>query len=84
MGFINPILADMEKLIQDIEDYHRRSGVKPQRLLRMAINAEWGRWQKWRDGSASPTLAIVDRLYAWMRDHPASGHAAIETSEDAA
>lgn len=58
----------MEQLIQDIEDFVAEFGITPQKLLRDAINAEWGRWQKWKAGEASPTMLIADRILAYMAD----------------
>lgn len=58
----------MEKLIRDIEAFAAEFGITPQKLLRDAINAEWGRWKRWKAGEASPTLAIADRIYAHMAD----------------
>lgn len=56
----------MDKLIQDIEAFAREFDVTPQRILRDAINAEWGRWQRWKDGASSPTMLNADRIYAHM------------------
>ena len=56
----------MEQLIRDIEAFCAEFGVTPQKLLRDAINAEWGRWQKWKAGEASPTMIIADRIQAHM------------------
>ena len=56
----------MEKLVSDIEVFAAEFGLTPQKLLRDAINAEWGRWQKWKAGEASPTVAVADRIYAHM------------------
>jgi hypothetical protein len=56
----------MEKLIADIESFAAEFGITPQKLLRDAINAEWGRWQKWKAGEASPTMLNADKIYAHM------------------
>jgi len=56
----------MEKLIRDIETCAAEIGITPQKLLRDAINAEWGRWQRWKAGEASPTVLNADRIYAHM------------------
>lgn len=72
----------MEKLVSDIEAFAAEFGITPQKLLRDAINAEWGRWQKWKAGEASPTMLIADRIVAHMaalRTRRASGN-----QEDAA
>ena len=69
----------MERFISDIEAYARACGISPQALLRTVINAQWGQWQKWKDGDASPTMRIADRIYAYMAENPAP-----QTSEDAA
>lgn len=58
----------MEQLILDIETYCAARGIKPQRLLREVINAKWGQWQDWKDGKASPTMRVVDRLRAYIAD----------------
>lgn len=60
----------MEQLISDIEAYCAARGVQPQRLLRDAINATWNLWQKWKDGEASPTMKVADRLRAYMAENP--------------
>ncbi len=70
----------MEKLIQEIEAFAAEFGITPQKLLRDAINAEWGRWQKWKAGEASPTLLIADKIVAHMTTRRAEAN----RSEDAA
>lgn len=61
----------MDKLISEIEAYCLDAGgIKPQRLLRDAIGASWGQWAAWKAGRSSPTMAVVDRLRAYMADHP--------------
>lgn len=79
MGEKYPILLDMERFISDVESYALACGISPQSLLRKTVNAQWGQWQKWKDGDASPTMRIVDQIYAHMAENPAP-----ETSEDAA
>ncbi|MDN5567691.1 MAG: hypothetical protein L0G27_02885 [Paracoccus sp. (in: a-proteobacteria)] len=69
----------MEQFTADIEAYADACGITPQALLRSVINAQWGQWQKWKDGKASPTLRIVDRVYAHMAANPVP-----QTCEDAA
>lgn len=56
----------MEQLIADIEAFAAEFGITPQKLLRDAVNAEWGRWQKWKAGEASPTMLIADRIRTHM------------------
>lgn len=69
----------MERFISDVEAYAQAYGVTPQAFLRLVINAQWGQWQKWKDGDSSPTMRIADRIYAHMAKNPPP-----ETSEDAA
>lgn len=59
----------MEQLITEIEAFCSARQIAPQKLLREAINATWGLWQKWKDGKASPTVATVDRLRAFMAEN---------------
>lgn len=71
-------MPGMEQLISDIEAYCERSGISPQKLLRDVINAQWGQWQKWKDGEASPTMKVADRLREYIKKNsrvhnPASG-----------
>lgn len=61
----------MEQLISDIEAYCERVGITPQKLLRDAINAQWGQWQKWKIGESSPTMKVADRLRAFMDENGA-------------
>ncbi|WP_295537613.1 hypothetical protein [uncultured Thioclava sp.] len=60
----------MEQLITEIEAYASRSGMKPQAVIRAAINAKWGAWDGWVSRSSSPTLVNADRIRAWMAAHP--------------
>ncbi len=69
----------MEKLILEIEAYCLARGISPQNLLRKVINAPWGQWQKWKDGTSSPTMLIADKLRDYMNANPV-----VETPEDAA
>lgn len=59
----------MEQLISDIEAYCARTGISPQKLLRDAINAQWGQWQKWKDGEASPTMKVADRIRDYIKQN---------------
>lgn len=56
----------MDQLVTDIEAFSAALGITPQKLLRDSVNAEWGRWQKWKAGEASPTMLIADRIRAHM------------------
>ncbi len=56
----------MERLILDIEAFCAEFKITPQKLLRDAIKAEWGRWQKWKAGEASPTMITADAIRAYM------------------
>ncbi|OOY16739.1 hypothetical protein [Thioclava sp. DLFJ4-1] len=60
----------MEQLITEIEVYARHAGMKPQAVLRAAINAKWSSWAGWVAGTSSPTMANADRIRAWMRMNP--------------
>lgn len=64
-------MPPMEKLVADIEAFAAEFGMTPQKFLRDAINSEWGRWQKWKAGEASPTMLIVDRIYDFMATYRA-------------
>jgi hypothetical protein len=66
----------MDELISEIEAYCARAGIKPQRLLRDAINAGHGQWAAWMSGRSSPTMKVVDRLRAYMAAHPADTYQA--------
>lgn len=70
VGEYSPILASMEKLISDIEVYCARSGITPQRLLKLAIGANHGQWQDWKDGKSSPRFGTGDRIRAYMQANP--------------
>lgn len=63
----------MDQLIYEIEGFCARHGMTPQRLLRDAINATWGLWQKWKDNESSPTMKVADRIRAYMAEVDA-GH----------
>lgn len=60
----------MEKLLQDISAYAKAVGRKPQTVLRAAIGSGWGAWEEWCAGKASPTVAVADRIYAYMEANP--------------
>lgn len=64
----------MEKLISEIEAYSAEAGIKPQKLLRDAIDAGWGQWAGWKAGRSSPTMAVVDRVCGYMSIHPPEGY----------
>lgn len=65
-----PHIVSMEKLISEIQSYAAAQGVTPQKFLRDVIGASWNTWQKWRDGESSPTMAVADRLRAYIADNP--------------
>lgn len=71
----------MEQLISEIEAFAAEFDIVPQKLLRDAINAEWGRWRQWKAGEASPTMLTADRIRAYMAKARAERPA---PSEDAA
>lgn len=60
----------MEKLISDIITYSEAVGRKPQSVLRSAIGTGWGVWDSWVAGRASPTVVVMDRIYAYMAENP--------------
>ena len=69
----------MEQFIHEVEAYCLTRGISPQNLLRKAINAPWGQWRKWKDGTSSPTMIIADKLRDYMDANPA-----VEPPEDVA
>lgn len=69
-GVFIPYIERMDQFLAEIERYSRRTGIDPARLLRDAINAEWGRWQKWRDKTASPRADTMDKVRAYMAANP--------------
>ncbi|MCV2877589.1 hypothetical protein OE699_01885 [Sedimentimonas flavescens] len=60
----------MEQLINEIEAYAKSVKRSPQWVLRKAFNAGWGQWDAWKAGTSSPTMAVADRIRAFMRDNP--------------
>lgn len=70
----------MERFIAEIQAYADACGITPPALLRTVINAQWGQWQKWKDGTASPTLRIVDRIHSHMAANPPPTTSNQETS----
>lgn len=52
----------MEQFISEIEAAARTAGISPNKLLRQAINAKWSQFDDWKNGRASPTMAVVDRV----------------------
>lgn len=60
----------MEQFIAEIESYAAACGRPPQWVLRRAFNAGWGQWDAWKSGKSSPTMAVADRVRAFMRDNP--------------
>lgn len=66
----------MEQLISEIEAYCAAAGIKPQRLLRDAVGANWGQWADWKRGPHGPTMGVADRVRAHMADIPADRYVA--------
>lgn len=60
----------MEQFISDIEAYCSAAGILPQQLLKEVVGANWGTWQRWKDGKSSPTMKLVDRIRAYMSENP--------------
>lgn len=60
----------MEKLIADISAYSASVGRKPQTVIRAATGHGWGVWDAWCAGRSSPTVAMADRIYAYMAANP--------------
>ena len=60
----------MEKLIADITAYAAATDRKPQWVLRQSYGAGWGVWAQWCAGEKSPTVAVADRIYAFMAANP--------------
>lgn len=60
----------MEKLISDITTYAAAVGRKPQTVIRAATGHGWGVWDAWCAGRSSPTVAMADRIYAYMQANP--------------
>lgn len=60
----------MEQFIREIEAYALATGRKPQSVLRAAVGASWGTWESWVAGKSSPTMAVADRIRAYIADNP--------------
>lgn len=60
----------MERLINEISTYASARGLSPQRVIREALNAEWGRWERWVAGISNPRADTIDRVRAYMAAHP--------------
>lgn len=60
----------MDQFIREIEEFCAAAGIRPERLLRETINAQWGQWARWRDGKSSPTMIVADRIRRFMRENP--------------
>jgi hypothetical protein len=71
----------MEDFIRDIEAFAAEHGIAPQKLLRDAVSAEWGRWERWKTGDASPTMITADKVRAYMKNFRAARN---DVAEDAA
>lgn len=71
----------MESLILEIEAYATRHGITPQKFLRDVIAAPWGQWQKWKDGTSSPTMRIVDKIRDYMAENANPAASAAPTQE---
>lgn len=59
----------MKKLMQDIELYAHKAGIKPATVLYYALNANSRTWGKWQAGG-SCTFRIAEKLRSWMADNP--------------
>ena len=67
---INSHQMGMERFVSEIETYVAALGVTPQKFLRDVIGAQWGQWQKWKDGTSSPTMRIADKIRDYMAENP--------------
>ncbi|MCA2012418.1 hypothetical protein LCM17_13045 [Cereibacter sphaeroides] len=59
----------MEEFLAEIEAFSKAHDITPQSILRKACGYNFGRWQKWLDREASPTLANVDKIRVWMAEN---------------
>lgn len=80
-GEVPPFICSMEEFIRNIETFAAEHGITPQKLLRDAMNAEWGRWALWKAGDASPTMITADKVRAYMKNFRAARN---DVAEDAA
>ena len=62
----------MEQFIKILEGEALDRGVSPQSMIKRAVGFKWSTWRDWKSGKSSPTLATVDRIYAWMAANPPS------------
>lgn len=60
----------MEQFISEIEQYAAAVGRTPQWVLRKAVNISWSQWESWKSGRSSPTMALADRVRAYLRANP--------------
>ncbi|ATQ56182.1 hypothetical protein [Paracoccus yeei] len=65
----------MDQFIADLEAYTEAIGTTPQRFLRDFLNAEWGRWERWKARTAYPTARTMDRIRQFMAENPAGAAA---------
>ncbi|AEM40553.1 hypothetical protein KvSKV_05765 [Ketogulonicigenium vulgare] len=60
----------MEQFVTEVEAYAKAVGRPPQSILKSAVRASWRVWQAWLDGKSSPTMAVADRVRAYMAANP--------------
>lgn len=72
----------MEQFISEIRTYAAAVGVKPGTVLQRAGGLSGKVWPTWEAGTATCTLAMADRIRAYMAANPPTAPAA--PSEDAA
>ncbi|WP_229678548.1 XRE family transcriptional regulator [Neptunicoccus cionae] len=63
---IKTYLLDMEEFIREIEAYANAVGKRPGTVVQDAKCGGGRTWARWKLGDSSPTLAIVDRIRAYM------------------
>jgi hypothetical protein len=62
----------VEQLISDIEAYAKARSMTPERVLRVALNARWDTWSRWKSGEADCTTKTIRKVRSFMAANPAA------------
>ena len=56
----------MDQFIAEVEAYAARHGIRPEQVLRLAINSNWAKWQAWKAGTSQALPRTQEKVRKWM------------------
>lgn len=61
----------MNEFMKMVRDYAASLKIEPSTVAQRAAGVGGGSWSRWEAGTSSPTMAVADRIKAYIAENPA-------------